>query len=379
LTGCHDINECAANNGGCFQSGIYQTICTNTPGSRTCGVCPPGFDGDGINCVARVSHATVSVFLIDASTGLPIANSVVRFRANTLQGRALSTYDVIDGVAYTDINGAVGRTYLDADDYPTGAPSYTATTNSQGIATFTSIASGGWSIESNGAVVPPAVCFWGCSPFDWCHTRCQWCDAAPTGYSHGFKYITTDGSTTSRFVLALSRTNLFFGQVRIVLTWDTVNYMTMHLTYSTSNGECDVSTVLAGSACQCSDIVREQHATISGTMGVETYLIAVPRTTVYQISVQNLNGPTGSVPIYQTSASVTLYIGWGWWGSSWPYVMLPVAGCDPTTGDTTTNTFWAVYCAREYSWSGFGVINKYSTALDWLYSSPGRNACPIQW
>ena len=40
-----DINECSSNNGGCAQ------VCTNTPGSYTCG-CNPGYelDGDGFSC-----------------------------------------------------------------------------------------------------------------------------------------------------------------------------------------------------------------------------------------------------------------------------------------------------------------------------------------
>ena len=40
-----DIDECSSNNGGCAQ------VCTNTPGSYTCG-CDPGYelDGDGFSC-----------------------------------------------------------------------------------------------------------------------------------------------------------------------------------------------------------------------------------------------------------------------------------------------------------------------------------------
>ena len=40
-----DIDECSSNNGGCAQ------VCTNTPGSYTCG-CNPGYelDGDGLSC-----------------------------------------------------------------------------------------------------------------------------------------------------------------------------------------------------------------------------------------------------------------------------------------------------------------------------------------
>ena len=45
---CEDINECATGNGGCDTL----TMCTNTPGARTCGGCPDGHQGDGyIGCV----------------------------------------------------------------------------------------------------------------------------------------------------------------------------------------------------------------------------------------------------------------------------------------------------------------------------------------
>jgi hypothetical protein len=47
--GCVDIDECATDNGGCDPL----TICTNTPGSRVCGSCPPGYGGNGVaGCVA---------------------------------------------------------------------------------------------------------------------------------------------------------------------------------------------------------------------------------------------------------------------------------------------------------------------------------------
>ena len=44
-----DINECSSNNGGCAQ------VCTNTPGSYTCG-CNPGYelDGDGFSCNGKL-------------------------------------------------------------------------------------------------------------------------------------------------------------------------------------------------------------------------------------------------------------------------------------------------------------------------------------
>jgi len=295
----------------------------------------------------------------------------VRLRANTLQGRALP-WDDDDS-----INGLAGRAYLDRDDYPHGTPAYTLTTNTAGLVTFNTLQSGGWSIESNGAQQPRSVCLLACLPFDWCHSRCLWCDAIPTGYSHGFKYINIDGRNPYTYLLALSPTDLWLGQVRIVLSWDTPNNLNMHLTYATSSQQCDVSTVLAGTNCQCTDIVREQRDAVDGRMGVETYKIAVPRTTTYQVSVQNAGGP---VSIYDTGATVSLYIGWGWWGSAWPYIMLPVAGADPAGHDPQrTKTYWAVYCAREYSWSGFAPLNSYSTELDWSYSRRGQtNTCPIQ-
>ncbi len=49
-TGCTDINECATGNGGCDAL----TTCTNTPGSRTCGACPSGYTGSGDTGCTRV-------------------------------------------------------------------------------------------------------------------------------------------------------------------------------------------------------------------------------------------------------------------------------------------------------------------------------------
>lgn len=42
---CADVDECAANNGGC----AADADCTNTPGGRTC-ACRTGFLGDGVSC-----------------------------------------------------------------------------------------------------------------------------------------------------------------------------------------------------------------------------------------------------------------------------------------------------------------------------------------
>ena len=38
-----DVNECAANNGGCDS----KRTCTNTVGSMSCGDCPAGYANDG--------------------------------------------------------------------------------------------------------------------------------------------------------------------------------------------------------------------------------------------------------------------------------------------------------------------------------------------
>ena len=40
---CQDVDECKVNNGECDP----QVVCTNTPGSRTCGACGVDFTGDG--------------------------------------------------------------------------------------------------------------------------------------------------------------------------------------------------------------------------------------------------------------------------------------------------------------------------------------------
>ena len=44
-----DVNECAANNGGCSQ----MAQCSNTPGSFSC-LCKVGYTGNGFNCSGNV-------------------------------------------------------------------------------------------------------------------------------------------------------------------------------------------------------------------------------------------------------------------------------------------------------------------------------------
>ena len=60
-----DINECSSNNGGCAQ------VCTNTPGSYTCG-CDPGYelDGDGFSCNGKtlLQACNCDVFQIPLDT-----------------------------------------------------------------------------------------------------------------------------------------------------------------------------------------------------------------------------------------------------------------------------------------------------------------------
>jgi hypothetical protein len=49
-TKCVDVNECESENGGCDPL----TVCTNTPGGRSCGDCPAGYTGNGEDGCAPV-------------------------------------------------------------------------------------------------------------------------------------------------------------------------------------------------------------------------------------------------------------------------------------------------------------------------------------
>jgi len=115
-----------------------------------------------------------------------------------------------------------------------------------------------------------------------------------------------------------------------------------------------------------------------GTTCAESVLIAVPRTTVYTLSVSNESPTVAS--LYDSGAQVDVYIGWGWWGSAWPYAVLPVPGSDPFGIDTTHSFhYWAVFCARQYDWAGFVPLNKFSVGLDYDYSIRGAdNKCPLR-
>jgi hypothetical protein len=55
-SGCVDLNECVVNNGGCDP----RTTCTNTPGSRSCGPCPPGYIGGGLTGCADIDECAVN-------------------------------------------------------------------------------------------------------------------------------------------------------------------------------------------------------------------------------------------------------------------------------------------------------------------------------
>ena len=50
---CLEVDECASGNGGCDPL----TLCTNTPGWRSCGPCPAGYFGNGeVGCTGGVGH-----------------------------------------------------------------------------------------------------------------------------------------------------------------------------------------------------------------------------------------------------------------------------------------------------------------------------------
>jgi len=233
------------------------------------------------------------------------------------------------------------------------------------------------------------ICLFGCFPFDLCHRLCQTCDFLPSGYFHAYKYLIINGVSNYHVLLALSPRNLYFGQVRMVLSWNTPNNLDMHMIYATSTTLCDVNTGTVSVQCAGTDVVVERTCAgglsgQGGTQCAESILIAVPRTTVYTLSVVNVNNGAGSATppitpnIYNTGAQVDLYIGWGWWGSAWPYAVLPVPGADPFGQDPLNEkTYWTVFCARQYSWAGFVPINEFGFTFDLAYAMPGvANTCP---
>jgi len=161
-----------------------------------------------------------------------------------------------------------------------------------------------------------------------------------------------------------------------VLSWSTADQLDMHLTYATSSCQCDVSTGVV-QTCNTGDVVIEHKCPSGGLQCAESILLSVPRTTVYTLNVAKTTSVSG-LSLYDSGAQVDVYIGWGWWGSAWPYAVLPVPGADPFGIDTShTATYWAVFCARKYSWSGFVPLNRFSNALDYAYSLVGAaNKCP---
>ncbi|KAK3281937.1 hypothetical protein CYMTET_10302 [Cymbomonas tetramitiformis] len=50
---CEDIDECAADNGGCD----HRTACHNTPGGRTCSACPDGYIGSGATVCRQMTSS----------------------------------------------------------------------------------------------------------------------------------------------------------------------------------------------------------------------------------------------------------------------------------------------------------------------------------
>ena len=64
-----DIDECAANNGGCSTN----ADCINTIGSFTC-ACKVGYAGDGVNCTGKSSESKILsvLYVVEVWVGQPV-------------------------------------------------------------------------------------------------------------------------------------------------------------------------------------------------------------------------------------------------------------------------------------------------------------------
>ncbi len=150
-SGCVDIDECMTNNGGCD----VLATCSNTGGSRTCGSCPHGYSGSGDTHCIDIDECSTNNGGCDAST--TCSNTPGSFTCGNCPA------------GYTG-GGSTGCTDIDeCDTNHGGCDALTTCTNTAGSFSCGACPAG---YTGTGAT--------GCSDIDECNTNHGGCDARAT-------------------------------------------------------------------------------------------------------------------------------------------------------------------------------------------------------
>ena len=168
-TGCTDINECLTANGGCDPL----TTCMNTPGSRTCGACPAGYAGSGATSCTDIDEC------LTANGGCDPVSTCT----NTPGGRTCGACPA--GYAGTGSTGCI-----DIDECLTangGCDPLTACTNTAGSRTCGACPAGysGTGVTACTDINECLTANGGCDPLTTCTNTpgSRTCGACPAGYA----------------------------------------------------------------------------------------------------------------------------------------------------------------------------------------------------